>query len=316
MTQFQDDPQGAEAPADPLIEAAPGNSAELASAARPDGNGAREALPADLRISWSWLHFLILVIFGFGSLLAVQLVFVSYLISARHLPMKRIEHMLMTQAPWVVAMQTLWLALLLLFLYVTLGVLREAPFWTTLGWHRFSAPAAPAERPRGWKYFFTGCGLSALVLLAGQGVRPEGKMPIEEIFKDPRGLLLLMGMAVLVAPLMEETLFRGYLYPLLAGKFCELARGLGMAPERALRLGTAASIGVTGCLFGIMHGAQTGWTPGIVGLLSVVGMIFTYARARTGTVLASYLLHLGYNSALAVLMAISTGGFQHVPLDR
>lgn len=321
MTQFQDDPQGAGAHAGPPIEAASRDGEGAAPLATPSGSAesapaAREALPEDLRISWSWPHFLIFILFGFGSLLAVQLVFVSYLSSARHLPMKWIEQMLMTQAPWVVAMQTLWLALLLLFLYVTLGVLREAPFWTTLGWHRFSAPAPPPDRPRGWKYFFTGCGLSALVLLAGQGVHPKGKMPIEEIFSDPRSLLLLMAMAVLVAPLMEETLFRGYLYPLLAGKFCGLASGLGIAPERALRIGSVASIGITGCFFGIMHGAQTGWTLGIVGLLSIVGMIFTYARARTGTVLASYLLHLGYNSTLAVLMAISTGGFRHVPLNR
>jgi membrane protease YdiL (CAAX protease family) len=307
MTLFPDDLQGVEEASAAHSEAAPGESAPL---------DAGEFLPADLRISWSWPHFLVFLLFAFGSLLAVQLAVMGYLASARHLPMKQVEQLLMTEASWVVGMQTLWLAVVLLFLYVTLGLLREAPFWTTLGWHRFPGPVPPAQRPNAWKYFFTGSALSALVLLGGQGVHPKGKMPIEEIFKDPHGLLLLMGMAVLVAPLMEETLFRGYLYPLLAGKVAGLARGMGHDPERALRIGRAASIAVTGCLFGIMHGAQTGWTLGIVGMLSVVGMIFTYARARTGTVLASYLLHLGYNSTLAVLMAVATGGFRHVPLDH
>jgi len=35
-------------------------------------------------------------------------------------------------------------------------------------------------------------------------------------------------------------------------------------------------------------------------MLITVGIIFTLARARAGTVLASYLLHLGYNSMIAV----------------
>ncbi|MBZ5527170.1 MAG: CPBP family intramembrane metalloprotease [Acidobacteriia bacterium] len=310
MTSFPDDPHGVEEASAAHSEAAPGESAGSAQL------DAREFLPEDLRVSWSWLHFLIFFLFAFGSLLGVQLAFMGYLASARHLPLKQVEQLLMTEASWVVGMQTLWLAGLLLFLYVTLGILREAPFWTALGWHRFPGPVPPAQRPNAWRYFFSGSALSALVLLGGQGVHPKGKMPIEEIFKDPHGLLLLMGMAVLVAPLMEETLFRGYLYPLLAGKVAGLARGMGHDPERALRIGRGVSIVVTGGLFGMMHGMQTGWTLGIVGMLSAVGMIFTYARARTGTVLASYLLHLGYNSALAVLMAISTGGFRHVPLDH
>jgi len=104
--------------------------------------------------------------------------------------------------------------------------------------------------------------------------------------------------AVLVAPLVEETVFRGYLYPLFA-------KSLGVAP----------GIVITGVLFGLMHGSQLGWTWGLVLLLTFVGIIFTFARARTGTVLASFLLHLGYNSMIAVSSIIATKGFQHMPLQ-
>jgi hypothetical protein len=94
----------------------------------------------------------------------------------------------------------------------------------------------------------------------------------------------------------EETVFRGYLYPLFAKSF-------GIIP----------GILLTGILFGLMHGAQLGWTWGIVGLLILVGIIFTFARAYTGTVLASFLLHLGYNSMIAVATIIGTRGFTHIP---
>jgi hypothetical protein len=66
-------------------------------------------------------------------------------------------------------------------------------------------------------------------------------------------------------------------------------------------------------LFGLMHGAQLGWSWGIVGLLIVVGIIFTSARAQTGTVLASFLLHLGYNSMIAVTTIVGTHGFTRIP---
>jgi membrane protease YdiL (CAAX protease family) len=105
-----------------------------------------------------------------------------------------------------------------------------------------------------------------------------------------------MGMAVLLAPLVEETVFRGYLYPLFA-------KSLGVAP----------AVVITGVLFGFMHAPQLGWTLGLVTMLITVGIIFTLARARTGTVLASFLLHLGYNSMIAFSAIVSTRGFTHMP---
>src|SRR6202043_3075426 len=110
--------------------------------------------------------------------------------------------------------------------------------------------------------------------------------------------MLLLAMAVLVAPLVEETVFRGYLYPLFAKTF-------GILP----------GILLTGVLFGLLHAPQLGWTWGFVSLLILVGVIFTFARARTGTVLASYLLHLGYNSMIALTSVIATRGFQHMPIS-
>ena len=102
-----------------------------------------------------------------------------------------------------------------------------------------------------------------------------------------------MAMAVLVAPLVEETVFRGYLYPLFARTF-----------------GVASSVILTGILFGLMHGAQLGWTWGLVLVLVAVGVIFTLVRARTGSVYASFLLHLGYNSMIAALTILGPGGIE------
>jgi membrane protease YdiL (CAAX protease family) len=86
-----------------------------------------------------------------------------------------------------------------------------------------------------------------------------------------------------------------------------------MESTAAFRTGVASSILLTGVLFGLLHAPQLGWTFGLVSLLVFVGVIFTLARAWTGTVLASFLLHLGYNSFLAVTSIIATKGFTQMP---
>jgi len=252
------------------------------------------ALPEDLRIPWSWPHLAVFLLYSVGSLVFVQLAFSSYLMSTQRLSMKRIEQLLTSNALYVVGEQIAWFGLLMLFLWVTLGVLRQAPFWRTVGWRTLPPPASLSSAS--WRYFLTGCFLAIFVGLAGTRIRQPENMPMQELLKDRTGTLLVMSLAVLLAPLVEETVFRGYLYPLLARK-----------------LGVSLGIVMTGLFFGMLHGAQLGWTWGLVGLLMLVGVVLTYVRARTGTVVASYFVHLGYNSMLAMTAGISTHGFRTFP---
>ncbi|HKT47486.1 MAG TPA: CPBP family glutamic-type intramembrane protease [Candidatus Acidoferrales bacterium] len=285
-------------------------SAEFHSAARPAPTD--PYLPEDLRISWSWAHLIVFLFFGFVSLLAIQAVFAAYLASGHHWTRAQLEQALIADPDFIVGSNVLWFLFLLLFLYVTVGVLRGLPFWHSLGWRKFRQPKI-GESNRPWLYLGGGCLLSLCVAAASSTVKSTGHIPIQDLFKSRNGALLLMAMAVLVAPVIEETVFRGYLYPLFANKFARVANRFGVDPAKAVRWGITGSIGVTGTLFGLLHGAQLGWTWGFVSLLIVVGIVFTLARARTGTVLASYLLHLGYNGTIAVTTIIATHGFREMP---
>jgi membrane protease YdiL (CAAX protease family) len=258
---------------------------------------AKRILPEDLRVSWSWPHLIVFIFFGFASLMVVQLGFVFYVSANRHLSAVQVQRVFENSPQLLVETNVLWYGLLFLFLYVTLAVLRDVPFWRSLGWRKLSANPS-AGTGKGWMYFFSGCGLAIFVALASYNMKDTEHLPIQEIFKNRSGAMLLMAMAVFVAPLVEETVFRGYLYPLFA-------KSLGVVP----------GILITGVLFGLMHGSQLGWTFRLVLLLTIVGVIFTFARARTGTVLASFLLHLGYNSMIAVTSIIATKGFQHMPMS-
>ena len=121
----------------------------------------------------------------------------------------------------------------------------------------------------------------------------KAKLPIQQLFQDRRIALVVLLMAVFVAPWVEETIFRGYIYPVVARSY-------------------GATVGVlgTGILFGLMHAPQLwgGWVQ--IGALVMVGIILTYARAVTRTVLASFLLHLSYNFFISFGIAIIVHGLR------
>ena len=269
-------------------------------------------VPEDLRISWSWIHLLVFVVFFIATQITIVELVMGYYSVYRHLSQKQLKALLESDPKLLAGSSILTFALILLFLYVTLALLREAPFWRTLGWKKLqSDPAMGKGRP--WMYFLSGCGLSLFVAIAGSQVKDAEHAPIQEFFKSRSGAMLLMAMAVLVAPVAEETIFRGYLYPVLARTISAATRFFGLEFSLSIRAGVASSILVTGTLFGLAHGPQLGGSPGLVILLILVGVIFTFARAWTGTVVASFLLHLGYNSTIAITSIIATKGFTQMP---
>jgi membrane protease YdiL (CAAX protease family) len=251
--------------------------------------------PEDLEITWSWPHFIVFIVFGFISLMVVQGVLASFLVPHRHMSPKDLEKYLISDPKFSIGSMLIWYATLFFFLYVTLSLLRGYSFWRCLGWRKIRPRLGELPKNPGI-YFIAGCGLSLFVALASAQMKTPENIPMEELFKVRETAILFMAMAVLVAPLVEETLFRGYLYPLFA-------RSFGIAP----------GIVLTGVLFGLMHGAQLGWTWGLVAMLIFVGIVFTIVRARTGSVFASYLMHLGYNSLISFFAVLGTHGFTKLP---
>jgi len=268
-------------------------------------------LPDDLRVTWSWAHLLLFALFTLGSIIVIQIALVVYFQAEHHLGPKEIEQLFQSNPELAVGTNVLWFFLIFLFLYVTLAALRDRPFWPTLGWRKLGSNADAPTSP--WAYFAGGIALAILVAVISSRIKTPEHLPIQELFKNRTGAMLLMGMAVLIAPVVEETVFRGYLYPLFAATSSRIAKGFGADPQSAVRMGTTVGIVVTGTLFGLLHGAQLGWTWTLVAMLTTVGIIFTFARARAGTVVASFLLHLGYNSMIAFSTIITTRGFTQMP---
>jgi membrane protease YdiL (CAAX protease family) len=122
-------------------------------------------------------------------------------------------------------------------------------------------------------------------------------LPIQQYFKTPSAAYALAVFGILIAPVVEELLFRGFLYP-------ALARPLGAGVAMVLTAGG----------FALIHAEQLAlaWAP--LFLLFAVGMILTGVRARTKSVAVCVLMHMGYNFTLFVMLYIGTQGFRHMEL--
>ena len=302
-TSPPNDPEGQNsAPREPAtseVRPPPEAPAAIAeSLAEPPFPAVPAPVPEDLQITWSWPHFIIFILFAFISLIVIQTALAAHYAPSKHLATKDLEEYLLSNPKFAIGSMVVWYAVLFFFLYVTLSILRGHAFWQILGWRKIQPRTG--ELPRNpLVYFLAGCGLSLFVAFLSSQMKTPENVPMEELFKHRETALMFMALAVLVAPLVEETLFRGYLYPLFA-------RSFGITP----------GIILTGVCFGAMHGAQLGWTWSLVSMLVLVGIVFTIVRARTGSVFASYLMHLGYNSLISFLALVGTHGFTKMPTTQ
>jgi membrane protease YdiL (CAAX protease family) len=105
-----------------------------------------------------------------------------------------------------------------------------------------------------------------------------------DLFSDPEGPMdvgyLVFGIAM-IAPLVEEMMFRGYLYSLL---------------ER--RAGTNPAIIVTAWLFALFHFSFVSFIP-----IFFMGLWMGYLRKRSGSILPSLIFH-GLNNLMAIVIIL------------
>jgi membrane protease YdiL (CAAX protease family) len=266
-----------------------------------------ESTKRDLDVPWSWGHLLLFLLYGVFSFVFVQTTFVTYYILTKrlstHPAQKEFQQFAYSTPAFAIGSMVAWYALLFFFLFLTLTFYYHAPFWETLGWRRLNPENRKAPRA-GWIYFLLGCGMSFVVMAVTVAVKAPEHAPIHDLLKNRTMAFAFMGMAVLIAPFAEETLFRGYLYPVLTRIISAVLRFFGVAAPQAASIGISFSIVLTGVLFGLMHGYQLGWSWAIVSALIGVGIVLTIVRARAETTLASFLMHLGYNSVIAFLGTI------------
>ena len=116
----------------------------------------------------------------------------------------------------------------------------------------------------------------------------QARQPIVEDLRQMHGLdlVLISAAAILVAPVLEEILFRGFLQPALRNV-----------------MGSKPAILVTAGIFALAHGQ-----PAVVLLILPLGLVLGYLYERRQSLMSPILLHAIHNGvAVAVLLVLRRG---------
>jgi membrane protease YdiL (CAAX protease family) len=128
----------------------------------------------------------------------------------------------------------------------------------------------------------------AAALLQKFALHVEGTQQAVRLFGTTHDRTLiygLVGLAVFIAPVVEEVIFRGFVFNALL---------------RYVNVGLAAV--VSGIIFGLAHFDATAFFP-----LACGGIVLAFVYYRTGSLTASMLTHGGFNAVNVVLVLITEG---------
>lgn len=138
-------------------------------------------------------------------------------------------------------------------------------------------------RPANWKYPVLGAlGTLFLSVAVSQiGIEPQGMKQVIEVVREPHELILSLLLLSVLAPIVEELVFRGLLYGWIAGRW-----------------GGTAGLVVSSLAFAAAH-----WEPAHIVLVLPLGFLFGWLRRRTDSLMPSLFSHIA-NNGFALLAAV------------
>ena len=267
---------------DPAAEQAthaPDNAAEVQARSGEPEPGAPAAAP-QMPGGWGYRDVAYLILFAAAALVIVNAVGFAIYFAQGHLrgsPPSVLDSL--TSAPLALAVQFVWSLTVLWFIYWRITARYGLPFgpaigWTTRGHSRFH-------------YLFLGLLLNLVVSLGITLLpKPEQPLPIQALMlQDQLSFLLVALFTVFLAPVVEELLFRGFLFPVF---------------ERSH--GSFVAILLTSAMFTALHGRQNAWQWQVLLGLFLVGAAFGAVRAGTRSVVPATFMHAGYNLTMVLLL--------------
>ncbi len=175
------------------------------------------------------------------------------------------------------------LTLYLAYLVVTEGGLR--PFWKTLRWEWPEAitPTTTVLLSVLIAVVLYGVAWGVTTLYGGE------KTDLDRLIESSMYTRIATAfLAFATAPLVEEVIYRGVIYP---------------AAERVMGMGSA--IAVVSMLFAGVHVVQYRNNVAVIVVITLLSIILTVARAVTGKLLPSFIIHLVFNGVQSVLIVLS-----------
>ena len=145
-------------------------------------------------------------------------------------------------------------------------------------------------------YILIALGINALVITLiilleylGMGKLIPKNMPIDKEFKAGYGAMIWFSIMVLLAPIPEELICRGYLYE-------------GFKNQ----LGIKWSAVIVTLIFVLLHGPQLSFSPIMLGFISMMAIAVIIIRIKTDSLTKCIIVHQIYNTSLIIILWTNT----------
>ncbi len=266
---------------------------EAAPPPRPPGDrveGFVAAPPASRRPFTSLASLVLFIVFcGAGLLVSPLLVTAGYATLKPFFHWPASARSLAQNTFFQLLAQAVFYLFLVSYVYLVVVGYYRLPFWRGIGW---KAPT----REQAARSILTGIALTLAVALLSLRMPDRGEFPLEKMFSSPAAAYAIAAFAILIAPLMEELIFRGILF-----SFFEAKAGAG------------AAVVSTAVLFAAFHIQEYWGAWHHLILILVVGLTLSVTRAVTGWLTPSVIVHMTYNACLMAGLYVGTHRFHNLP---
>jgi membrane protease YdiL (CAAX protease family) len=239
---------------------------------------------------WRIRDLLIFILFIPIALVAANLIaFIGYAALAPVFHWTASVLKLQTNAIFLLVLQLIFYIFLFTYIYLFVRLYYKSSFTGALKLKKLSTHNTV-------RYLLGGVALSLVVMVIPPLMPEKKSFPLEKMFNSPASAYAIAAFAVMIAPFMEELLFRGLLFA-----FFEKHGGLTFA------------IVTTAILFAGLHIPEYWGAWNHVIMILIVGLTFSIVRGMTGSLTPSIILHLAYNGTLMVLLFLQTQHFHKMP---
>jgi membrane protease YdiL (CAAX protease family) len=179
-----------------------------------------------------------------------------------------------------ILIQALMDVVLVGFIFFIIKVLHGRSILQSLHWH------SSEKIPVLW-LISAGAFLAMTVLIVSTLFPPPTESPLEKLLTTPESIVAFVIFGIALAPILEEIIFRGFIYTLLADVYSP-----------------GVAVPVTALLFAALHVSQLRGNLPAVGVILLVGYVLTIVRQRSNSLIPSVIMHTTYNSMIFGIAAL------------
>lgn len=236
---------------------------------------------------WTFLDLLFFAIFFFAALFVTGFLgFTGYALLRPVVGWSKPAQSLAHNTLFLLGVQVVFYALVFVYIYLLVVVRYRMRFWEGIKWGRLTARGVE-------RYVVLGVALTIAVQLLPAFLPDKTHFPLEKLFSNPTSSYAMAAFAVVVAPFMEELVFRGVLFSVFE-----------------TRIGIVFAIVATAVLFAAMHVPEYHGAWDHVFLIFIVGLVLSLARGLTHSLAPSVVLHITYNACLMIGLFVATSHFR------